>query len=326
MSSTAQLPKPRRSVRELLEAPRTIELMRALLPRHMTPDRMIRLAVIAVQKTPKLGQCDPATLLGAFLGCSALGLEPNTPQQHIHLIPFENRAKGITEVQIVVGYRGLVELGRRSGLIRGMHADVVYPNDEFEYQFGTETFLRHRPQDFDGDVSAFTHAYCHVQLTDGQAFVVMPRSAVLRVRDKSQGYVMAKRFNKLADSPWTAHLDRMARKTAIRQLFSGGEVPLSLEMVGALALDERKVDFAALAEASADEIKENLSGFASDDEMASEERPEAPRLAHSSEQAINAIDTTTGEIREPAEAPAQQPAANAPPQRQAGKVALFSDE
>lgn len=264
--------KAKRDIRALLEDPRTQSLMKALATRHLTPDRLTRLAAIACQKTPKLLECDPQTLLGAFLGCSALGLEPNTPLQHLHLIPFENRKKEIVEVQVVIGYRGYLELGRRSGLITGMHADIVYPGDLFEHEYGTNTFLRHQSKDWAGPVEGYTHAYCHVQLRDGQAFVVMPRSAILRIRDESQGYKMALASAKrgkqwvLDGNPWVKHEGPMARKTPIRKLFGGGEVPLSLEMASAITIDESKVDFAALTHVSPEEIKENLGGFVEADD------------------------------------------------------------
>lgn len=306
MENVPQLQRAKsKDIRDLLTKPSTLAVMKALATRHLTPERLTRLATISLQKTPKLAECDAETLLGAFLGCQALGLEPNTPLQHIHLIPFENRKKNIVEVQVIIGYRGYLELGRRSGLIVGAHADVVYPGDLFEHQYGTETFLRHQSRDFDGKANEYTHAYCHVALKDGQAFAVMPKSAILRIRDGSQGFKMAKgaaqRGNQwvLDGNPWVAHEDRMARKTAIRRLFSGGEVPLSLEMAGAVEIDERRVDFAALSSASAEEIKENLGGFAQDDDGAEYEevdadgvvtKPTAVRIEHQPEQEMAPVE------------------------------------
>lgn len=250
---------------DLLKTPKTVAMMQAIVPRHITHDRMIRLATLAVSRTPKLALCKPYTLLGAFLSCSALGLEPNTPLQHVHLIPFENRKKGITEVQVIIGYRGYMELGRRSGLIRAQHAEVAFSGDEFEVEFGTETRLRHVPRMDGADRGEPLAAYCYVKLDDGQAFSVMPWADVLKIRDGSQGYKTALRFSR-TDNPWQAHPIRMGRKTAIRNLYGGGEVPLSLEMAGALAIDERRVDFAALADASAEEIKEGMGSFSGDDD------------------------------------------------------------
>lgn len=254
-------PRDEPAIVTMLKSDRTQAMMRAIVPKHVTPDRMMRLAVLAVTRTPKLAECHPQTLLGAFISCSALGLEPNTPLQHVHLIPFENRRRGIVEVQTIIGYRGYMELGRRSGLILQQHAEVAFSNDLFEYEFGTETRLRHIPVMDGTDRGDPIAAYCHVKLTDGQAFTVMPWADVLKIRDGSQGYQSAVRFNK-SDNPWQVHPLRMGRKTAIRQLYSGGEVPLSLEMANAALIDERRVDFAAIADASADEVVEGMGTFA----------------------------------------------------------------
>ena len=326
-----QQPKSsRRDVRQLLEDGRTQALMKALATKHLSPERLTRLAVIAVNKTPKLLDCDPQTLLGAFLGCSALGLEPNTPLQHLHLIPFENRKKEITEVQVVVGYRGYLELGRRSGMITGMHADIVYPGDLFEHEYGTNTFLRHQSKEWAGSVTDYSHGYCHVALKDGQAFVVMPKSAIIRIRDDSQGYKMAQASARkgkhwvLESNPWVKHEPRMARKTPIRQLFGGGEVPLSLEMAGAVVIDEAKVDFSALAEASAEEIKENMGGFAQADDYDEDgvvtERGAPAQIEHKPEEEMERIETREREKVPVEENKEDAPKMAAPRGRNGGKA------
>ena len=50
------------------------EITRAL-PKHMTADRMARIALTEFRKTPALMKCDPATLFGAVIQCAQLGLE-----------------------------------------------------------------------------------------------------------------------------------------------------------------------------------------------------------------------------------------------------------
>src|SRR5574340_908813 len=84
----------------------------AVLPKHVGADRMLKIALGALRTTPKLMQARTDTLLGAIIQCAQLGLEPNTPLGHAYLIPFDNRSKGITEVQIVFGYKGLIDLAR----------------------------------------------------------------------------------------------------------------------------------------------------------------------------------------------------------------------
>ena len=81
----------------------------AVLPKHVDADRMLKLALGALRTTPKLLNCNVESLMGAVVTCATLGLEPNTPLGHAYLIPFENRQKGTTDVQIVFGYKGAIE-------------------------------------------------------------------------------------------------------------------------------------------------------------------------------------------------------------------------
>jgi recombination protein RecT len=135
----------RHTIQELLTADKSQAAFKALLPQHFKPERMVRIALVAVTRTPKLAECHPLTLLGAFIECAALGLEPNSPLQHVHLLPFWNSKMNIYEVQRIIGYRGYIELGRRTGEQVSMHADVAYENDTFEVSYGSECFLKHIP-------------------------------------------------------------------------------------------------------------------------------------------------------------------------------------
>src|SRR5690554_5026431 len=113
------------------------EIARAL-PRHMDPDRLARIATTVMRQTPQLAQCTPESFLGALMTCAQLGLEPG-PLGHAYLVPYGR------EVTFVPGYRGLLELARRSGQIRTIAAHVVKQNDEFEFELGLEPKLVHRP-------------------------------------------------------------------------------------------------------------------------------------------------------------------------------------
>jgi recombination protein RecT len=309
-----------KDVKGLLDSRRA--LISSVLPRHLTPDRMTRMAVMAVQQVPDLLKCDALSLVGVFLGCSALGLEPNTPLQHAHVIPREKkRGSGNYEVTLVIGYRGYLELARRSGLVRGIHADVAMWNDEFSVEYGTTATLRHVPLLDGSDRGQPKAAYCHMSLEDGQAFAVLPWVDVLKIRDESDGYkaaLAAKRNGRqwaYDKNPWVAYLLRMGRKSAIRSACSGGEVPLSLEMANAVAIDDRKVDYAALTQASAEELREGMGGFVRDDEgevidADTGEVSETRQLEHKPEQAMNVVNTGQGPVKQPAEgdAPTMQKA------------------
>ena len=245
MSQPTAALKPLRqvqTVQELLVNDMARTQLKIVAADHMKPERMMRLMANAIRTTPKLGQCDPLTLLGSMMTCASLGLEPNTVLGHAYLIPFENREKTQTEVQLVLGYKGMIDLARRSGHVVNIHADVVYQADEFSFEYGSNQHLKHIPA---GERSVPTHAYCHAKLSDGEAFIVLPYAEVLKVRDASQAYKTAQKYGK-KDSPWIAHEHQMARKTAVRALFN--ELPISIEKVTeALEVDESKANFANFA-------------------------------------------------------------------------------
>ncbi len=208
----------------------------AVLPKHVPADRMLKIALGALRTTPKLMQARTDTLLGAIIQCAQLGLEPNTPLGHAYLIPFENRNKGVTEVQIVFGYKGLIDLARRSGQIVSIAAHEVRQNDHFEYEYGLEEKLVHRPAMGDrGEVIAF---YAVAKLVGGgYAFEVMSLADIIAIRDASQGWKQAVRYQKEAQSPWGAHFVEMGRKTVLRRLFKF--LPVSIEIATAAALDDK---------------------------------------------------------------------------------------
>lgn len=210
--------------------------IKAVLPSHMTPDRMLKIALRALRTTPKLLECTINSLFGAVVTCAQLGLEPNTPQGHIYLIPFENKRKAIFEVQVIVGYKGLVDLARRSGEIVSISSHAVMRNDTFDVSFGTDESIVHKPR-LDGDRGDIVGFYAVAKLVGGGTqFEFMSTTDVNKIRDGSQGYKTAIRFNK-QDTPWISSYEQMGRKTVIRRLCN--YLPMSIEMAGAIALEGR---------------------------------------------------------------------------------------
>jgi recombination protein RecT len=47
--------------------------------------------------------------------------------------------------QLIVGYRGLIDLARRSGQIESIEAHVVHENDRFTCRYGLDPKLEHEP-------------------------------------------------------------------------------------------------------------------------------------------------------------------------------------
>ncbi|MBJ9658824.1 recombinase RecT [Burkholderia multivorans] len=225
------------SVKQFFESQKAT--LAAVLPRHVSPDRMLKIALGALRTTPKLMECTVESLMGAVVQCSQLGLEPNTPLGHAYLIPFEKKKKvggeWVTEkveTQIVIGYKGLIDLARRSGQVVSIAAHAVYEHDHFDYAFGLDEKLEHKPaMSARGRVIAF---YAVAKLVGGgHAFEVMSAEQVNEIRDASQNYKFARDKEKTV---WGQHYEEMGRKTVLRRLFK--YLPVSIELASAAAIDD----------------------------------------------------------------------------------------
>lgn len=220
---------------QLMADPRTKAQIALALPKHMTADRLARIAMTELRKTPKLMQCDQMSFLGAIMQCAQLGLEPGGALGHAYLLPFDRRQKQgnqwvtvATEAQLIIGYRGMIDLARRSGQIVSLSARAVHENDTFSYAYGLEEKLEHVPCE-DGNPGALTHVYAVARLKDGGVqFEVMSKAAVDKVR------ALSKSSDK---GPWVDHYEEMAKKTAIRRLFK--YLPVSIELQRAVNIDEK---------------------------------------------------------------------------------------
>ena len=219
-------PAPRKDdVASLLERSR-LQIARAL-PKHMNGDRLARIALTEIRKNPALGECDPLSFLGAVIQCAQLGLEPGSGLGHAYLIPFNNRKNGIKEVQFIPGYRGLIDLARRSGQVETVSARIVREKDTFEFQYGDEERIIHIPfAGLEEDAGRITHAYAIARLKGGGLQrEVMTRAQIDAVRDRGN-----------SNPVWESDFDEMARKTVVRRIAK--YLPLSPDLGTALQQDD----------------------------------------------------------------------------------------
>ncbi len=228
-----------------------------VLPRHISADKLIRVALTTWRSGDALMECEPLSFAGAVLECAQLGLIPDSILGRAHLVPFWNGKRQVRECNVVLGYQGLVELALRSGQVKDINAQVVYQNDNFEFEYGTEERLKHswNPMHDDGDRGKPIAVYMFARLRDGeQHFQVLPWSKILQTRDRALNQRKAwievdketgeeramkrgKNGNYSFDTPWVTDTPEMARKTAIR--YGSKLLPLSSEFQRAASLDER---------------------------------------------------------------------------------------
>lgn len=200
------------------------------LPEVITPERFTRMALTAISTNGQLANSSPRSFLGALMNAAQLGLEPNTPLGQAYLIPFRNGKTGEIETQFQIGYKGLIDLAHRSGEFSVIYAKEVYENDDFDFEYGLEPRLEHKPHTGE-DKGAVTHYYAVFRLVNGGfGFDVMSRNEVLaHVKRYSQSY--SKGF-----SPWTTNFDEMAKKTVLKRVLK--YAPIKTEFVRAIAEDQ----------------------------------------------------------------------------------------
>lgn len=205
----------------------------AVIPKQVSQERMFQLAVSAYNQTPELAKCTPVSVLSCILKCAALGVEPSAVDNlgRAYILPYNNRKTGCTEAQMILGYKGMIDLARRSGEIQDISARAVYEGDFFEYEFGLNEQLKHVPaQDNERTPNKLTHVYMVCHFKDGGHYIdVMTRSQVNAIRSRSKS-------GSSAYSPWSTDYEAMACKTVIRRAFKF--LPVSVEAQKAAATDE----------------------------------------------------------------------------------------
>lgn len=199
---------------------------------NMSPDRLYQMCVSAINKTPKLAECTPQSVLSCFMTCSALGLEPSNVDGlgRAYVLPFYNSRTHRTEATFIMGYRGMIDLARRSGQLVAISARAVHEGDEFSYSYGLNEELRHVPCASPGDL---THVYMVAHFKDGgHYFLVLDLSEIeqAKARSKSGNF-----------GPWKTDFEAMAKKTAIRR--AAPYLPLTVQAQTAVASDGTTPDY-----------------------------------------------------------------------------------
>jgi recombination protein RecT len=200
------------------------------LPGHLRNEAIVkrweRVIVSTIARTPLLQKCSPASLLQAITQAAQLGLEPTGVLGSAYLVPYKNNKENRYDAQLIVGYRGLIDLARRSNQIESIEARVVYSNDRFRAHFGTDTKIEHEPA-WEGERGAVKAFYAVAKLKGGQVQIeIMTKAEVDAIRARSKSG---------ASGPWVTDYNEMGRKTVVRRIAK--YLPLTPELADAFATD-----------------------------------------------------------------------------------------
>lgn len=202
-----------------------------VLPRHLTAEKMIQISTTVIARNPQLMECNLPSVIGCVIGASMLGLDLNPQFGQAYPVPYFNKNSGQKEAQLIVGYKGYVQLARNTGELSTIYAELVHENDQFNYQLGLNPDLTHVPAD--GDRGKMTRVYAVAKYKDGGFnFVVLTKDEVEKYRKRS------KSPNK---GPWVDDYGPMCKKTAIRRLKDYMPMSPDKDFAKALAVDGNTV-------------------------------------------------------------------------------------
>lgn len=203
METTDNKAKALAPITERINEPAFLAKVAAALPRHLTKERFARLAITAINKNPRLRDCNPASVLASIVTAAQLGIEIDG--RHGHLVPFRDGDNLLA--QFVPDYKGLVQLVYRTGKVASIHLDVIHAGDDFEYNKGH--LVAHRPNLFGEDRGALLAVYSLVRFTNGgETCCIMTKAEVEAVRNRRKSE---------RRSPWDTDWVEMAKKTVFKR-------------------------------------------------------------------------------------------------------------
>ena len=193
-------------------------------PAHIKASRMQRMAMTVIQQNPKLLDCNRASLLGAIMTAAQLGLYPDVSVLgHAYFVPFKGK------VVFIAGYKGLIDLAGRGGMVTSIMGYAVYEGDSFEFEYGLYPTCKHKPSDEPQAERELTHVYAIARIRGEPTpqFVVMTKEQVDAIMARSPARHRG---------PWVDDYEPMAIKSSIRRLVK--YLPISSELQRAVGLDE----------------------------------------------------------------------------------------
>jgi len=215
------------AIRSMVE--RSKDKIASVLPKHISADRMLRIALGTISKNDKLLKCTPTSIVNSLLTAAQLGLEVGGPFGYCHLVPFWNNKISSYECSLIPGFQGLIDLARRSGKVKKIEAHIVHAKDEFEIAYGDNPTIKHIPAWKEADPGEPLGVYSIAFFDDGVCiFELLNKSQVDAIKRRA---LEAKHG---AITPWDTDEYEMWRKTAVRRLSK--YLPKSSELALAMHL------------------------------------------------------------------------------------------
>lgn len=218
--------------------------LQRLLPRTVDVEWYLAEVRVAFARNPDLLKCaettqGQASIFDTVTTCAQLGLSPSGRLGSAHLVPFNTSVKmgekwvKVHLCQLVVGYKGYLDLVRRTGEVTTIHAEVVYDGEPFTHREGLAPDIQHEPRR-DDEPGPLRAVYAYAVMKDGfKQHTVLYRPDIARIRSSARGADNDK-------SPWKTAEAEMWKKSAVRRLVK--MLPLSPEKAKAVVRAQESED------------------------------------------------------------------------------------
>lgn len=194
--------------------------IKGTVPASVTPERLVRIAVTAINLDQHLEGCSVDSLVTAIVKSAMVGIEPNDGTGRAYIVPYKGDA------QFQLGYKGLIDLAYRSGLVEFIDCQVVYEGDDFDCELGSSPFVRHRPVFEHGPMKG-VYAVLVPKGSTRAVIEIMGLDDIAKIKKMSKG--------SRADRPWIIWEEEMARKGPLKRVCKRG--PCSIELHTAIGFD-----------------------------------------------------------------------------------------
>lgn len=203
--------------------------IKSIMPDEEERGQYLGALFLEMEQNGVLQTCSQESIFEVALNLAHTGLNPASVYQEVHVYPFGGKNAVEKKATMVIGYRGMIALAIRSGMVEDIHADIVYQGDRFEHNLGSAPFITHE-KTLDHDTKQAQFYYAAAALKNGLWKVyVMTRNEADAFKNKIAGPY----------SLWhdASNFDAMARKQCIRMLLN--LLPKRPMYARAIAAEER---------------------------------------------------------------------------------------
>ena len=219
-----------------------------ILPDGIAARQFITSLITEVNSTA-LKSCTTESVLKSAFNLTVLGLTPGAQLGHAHLVPFKTR--GVAQCQVVIGYKGWLELAYGCDFLRDVQCEVVLKGEAYRrWNTIDGAQIEHEiPVDRDESWANVQAAYCvwHSK-GGGRGVSVVGKDALDKL--KKRGNV------------WSTHPIPMAMKTALIRAAKSWQ--LTTRMGQAITMDdmaEAGKDQPSLSDETNDAPRPSLEAF-----------------------------------------------------------------